>query len=156
MIELAKLSEQLKNQQTDKIKNWISKHTHDVQSADTFRPKTKRLLEVNESTKKQEAVFENLDSENENQQQLVPAETNSDKSEDENDYIEAFTWALPNSANFSKPMKRTLGYLMKRRNSWKRSQDYLGWASFFSVPIQKLGGDEIEIGDIVYELTDKL
>ena len=53
-------------------------------------------------------------------------------------------------------MKVTLGYLMKRRNSWKRTQDYSGRASFFNVPIQTLGGHEIEIGDNVYELTDKL
>ena len=46
---------------------------------------------MNESTKKQETVFENLDSENENQQELVPVEINSDKLEDENVYIKAFT-----------------------------------------------------------------
>ena len=57
MIKLAKLSEKQKNQRADKIKNRILKQTHDEELAEAFTPKTKKLAEVNQSTKKLEVFF---------------------------------------------------------------------------------------------------
>ena len=50
MINLRKLAEQQKNQRNIKIKNRISKQTHDVELAESLSPITKKLDEVNKST----------------------------------------------------------------------------------------------------------
>ena len=50
MIEVVKLPERQKNQRANKVKNLILKQTHDEQLAETFKPITKKLAEVNKST----------------------------------------------------------------------------------------------------------
>ena len=62
--------------------------------AESNKPKTKRQKEVNESTKKLEEVFEKLDSEIENQQELVPVEDNL---ENESESTESNKISLSNS-----------------------------------------------------------
>ena len=52
MIELAKLSEQQKNERADKIEIRISKQTRDETLAETFKPLTKNNAGFSESTKK--------------------------------------------------------------------------------------------------------
>ena len=52
LINLRKLAEQQKNQRASKIKNRIVKQTHDIKLAESLSPITKRLDEVNKSTKK--------------------------------------------------------------------------------------------------------
>ena len=52
MIELAKLSEQQKNQRADQIEIRISKQTRDETLAEIFKPLTKNYAGVSESTKK--------------------------------------------------------------------------------------------------------
>ena len=51
LINLRKLANQQKEQSVHKIKNKILKETHDVKLAESLLPNTKRLDEVNESTK---------------------------------------------------------------------------------------------------------
>ena len=52
LINLRKLAQQQKNQGALKIKNRILKQTHDVKFAESLSPITKKLDEVNKSTKK--------------------------------------------------------------------------------------------------------
>ena len=52
MINLPKLAEQQKNQRALKIKNRILKQTHDRKLAESLSTITKKLEEVNRSTKK--------------------------------------------------------------------------------------------------------
>ena len=60
MIELAKLSEQQKNQKAYKVGNRILKQTPDEGVAETFKPRTKKLGEAKESTKKSEKKAKSL------------------------------------------------------------------------------------------------
>ena len=46
LINLRKLAEQQKEQRAIKIKNNISKQTHDIKTAESFSPITKKLDEV--------------------------------------------------------------------------------------------------------------
>ena len=50
LINLGKLAEQQKNQRAEKIKNRISKQTHDVKLAESLSPVTNKLDEVNKFT----------------------------------------------------------------------------------------------------------
>ena len=50
LINLRKLAEQLKKQRALKIKNGISKQTHDVKLAKTLSPRTTKLDFINETT----------------------------------------------------------------------------------------------------------
>ena len=52
LIILHQLAEQQKNQRATKIKTRILKQTHDIKLAENLSPITKKLEEVNESTKK--------------------------------------------------------------------------------------------------------
>ena len=51
LINLGKLAKQQKNHRAIKIKNRISKQTRDIKLAENLSPITKKLEEVNESTK---------------------------------------------------------------------------------------------------------
>ena len=57
---LRKLAQQEKNQRALKIKKRILKQTHDVKLAESLSPITKKLDEVNKSTKKRSEVFKIL------------------------------------------------------------------------------------------------
>ena len=50
LINLRKLAEQQKNQRALKIKNRISKQTHDIKLAENLSPITEKLDEVRKST----------------------------------------------------------------------------------------------------------
>ena len=52
LIILRKLAEKQRNQPAEKIKNKILKQTHDVKITESLSPITKKLDEVNKSTKK--------------------------------------------------------------------------------------------------------
>ena len=52
LINLRKLAEQQKNQRALKIKNRLLKQAHDPKLAESLRPITKNLAEVNKSTQK--------------------------------------------------------------------------------------------------------
>ena len=139
LIILRKLADQQKNQRALKIENRILKQTHDEKLAKSLspitEPITKKLEEVNISTKKIGEVINGSNSENENNQELVPVEI---ESEDEN--IETNLRALPNSSIFSDQMTKTLGRLMCSASSLKIKSTLSG-ASILRVPINTLGGD---------------
>ena len=62
---LRKLAEQQKEQRALKIENRILKQTHDVKLAESYSPITKKLEEVNKSTKEIGEVIKGSNSENE-------------------------------------------------------------------------------------------
>ena len=140
---LRKLAQQHKEQRAIKIKNRILKQTHDVKLAESLSPITKKLDEVNKSTK--ESNFENAKN-----QEIVPVEI---ESEDEN--IQTNLRALPNSSMFSNQMKKTLGRLMSSAISLKRDTTPSG-ATILGVPIITLGGDKLRIEGHDYELTPEI
>ena len=145
-----KLAEQQKKQRALKIKNRISKQTHDVKLAESLSPITKKLDKINKSTKKIGEVIKGSNSENENNQEVVPVEI---ESEDEN--IQTNLRALPKSSMFSDQMTKTLGRLMISANSLKTKSTPSG-ATILGVPINTLGGDRIQIRDNIYDLTPEI
>ena len=135
MINLRKLAQQQKEQRAIKIKNRILKETHDIKLAESLSPITKK---IKKSTKKISEVIKESNSENENNQEIVPVEI---ESEDEN--IQPNLRALPNSSLFSDQMTKTLGRLMSSANSLKIKSTSSG-ATILGVPIYTLGGDTIK------------
>ena len=59
---LRKLAEQQKEQRALKIKNRILKQTHDIKLADSLSPITKKIDEVNKSTKKVGCIIKQTNS----------------------------------------------------------------------------------------------
>ena len=146
LINLHKLAEQQKNQRALKIKNRSLEQTHDIKLAESFSPFTKKLDTINKSTKEIGEVIKTSNSENENNQEIVPAEI---ESQDEN--IQTNLRALPNSSIFSDQMTKTLGRLMSSLNSLKIIASPSG-PTILVVPIYTLGGDRIQIKDNIYDL----
>ena len=105
---------------------------------------------MKESTEKITEVINPSNSENENNQEIVPIEI---ESEDEN--IQTNLRALPNSSMFSDQMTKTLGRLMSSANSLKIISTPAG-ATILGVPVYRLGGDRIQIKDNVYDLTARI
>ena len=147
MENLRKLANQQKEQRAEKIKNRILKQTHDIKLAESLSPITK---ELKKSTKKISEVIKETNSENENNQEIVPAET-----ELEDESIQTNLRALPNSSMFSDQMTKTLGRLMSSANSLKIKSSPSG-ATILGVPIHTLGGDRIQIKDNIYDLTPEI
>ena len=106
LINLRKLAEQQKNPQVPKVKNRIWKQTHDIKLAESLSPITKKLEEVNQSTKKIGDVIKESNSENEKNQEIVPVENDS-----EGDTTKPNIRGLPNSSIFSDLLTKTLGSL---------------------------------------------
>ena len=150
LINLLKLAEQQKNQRALKIKNRILKQTHVIKLAESLSPITKKIEEVNKSTKILGDVIKETNSENENNQEIVPVEI---ESEDEN--IQTNLRALPNSSIFSDLMTKTLGLLMSSPNSLRIKPSPSG-PTILGVPIYTLGGDKLRIRDNDYELTPEI
>ena len=147
---LRKLADQQKNQRTEKIKNRILKQTHDIKLAESLSPITKKLDEVNKSTKKISEVIRESNSENYNNQEIVPFEN-----ELENEDIQTNLRALPNSSMFSDQMTKTLGRLMSSANSSKITASHSG-PTINGVPIYTLGGDRMQIKDNIYDLSPEI
>ena len=147
---LRKLAQQKKEQRALKIKNRILKQTHDVKLAESLSPITKKLEEVNKSTKELGEIVKESNSENVNNQEIVPVEI---QSEDENNKTNLR--ALPNSYMFSDQMTKTLGRLTSSANSLKVESTSSG-ARILGVPINTLGGDKIQIKDNIYNLTPEI
>ena len=149
-MNLRKLAEQQKKQRALKVKNKILEKTHDDKLAKSLSPITERLDKVHKYTEKISKVIKESNSENANNQEIVPVEI---ESEDEN--IQTNLRALPNSSMFSDQMKKTLGRLMSGANSLKIEPTPSG-ATFLGVPIKTLGGDRIQIKDNIYDLTPEI
>ena len=147
---LRKLAQQKKEQRALKIKNRTLKQTHDVKVAESLSPTTKKLEEVNKSTKELGEIVKESNSENVNNQEIVPVEI---ESEDEN--IQTNLRALPNSSIFSDQMTKTLGRLMSSANSLKITSTPSG-ATILGVPIITLGGDKLRIRGNDYGLTTEI
>ena len=147
LINLRKLAQQQKEQRALKIKNRILKQTHDVKLAESLSPITK---ELKKSTKKLSEVIKESNSENENNQEIVPVEI---ESEDEN--IQTNLKALPNSSMFSDQMTKTLGRLMSSLNFIKIIASPSG-PTILGVPIYTLGGDRMQIKDNIFDLTPEI
>ena len=126
------------------------KQTHDVKLAESLSPITKKLEEVNKSTKELGEIVKESNSENVNNQEIVPVEI---ESEDEN--IQTNLRALPNSSMLSDQMKKTIGRLMFSANSRKINITPSS-ATILGVPINTLGGDRIQIKDNNYDLTPEI
>ena len=150
LINLRKLAEQHKEQRAIKVRNKILKQTHDIKLAESLSPITKKLEEVNKSTKKLGDILKKSNSETENNQEIVPVDI---ESEDES--IQTNLRALPNSSILSESRTKTLGRLMSSANSLKITSTPSG-ASIFEVLIITLGGDRIQIKDNIYELTPEI
>ena len=131
LINLRKPAQQQKNQRALEIKKRILKQTHVVKLAENSSPITKKLDEINKSTKKISEVIKESNSENANNQEIVPVEI---KSEDEN--VQTNLRALPNSSIFSESMSKTSGRLMSSLNSLMIKPSTSG-ATFLGVPIRK-------------------
>ena len=71
---LRKLAEQQKNERALRIRNKILEQTHDKELAESLSPITKKLDEVNKSTKKVGDILKESNSENENNQEIVPVD----------------------------------------------------------------------------------
>ena len=128
---LRKLSQQQKEQRALKIKNKILEKTHDIKLAESLSPITKKLDNINKSTKNLRDVIK---------------ESNSEK----------IIKALPNNSQFSDSMRQMIGSLMNSRNSLKITQDESGKANILGVPIQISGADTIKINENIYELTPEI
>ena len=131
LINLRKLANQQKDQRAIKIKNRISKQTHDIKLAESLSPITKKLDTINDSTKEIGEVIK---------------ESNS----------KVDIKALPNSSKFSNSMRQMIGSLMISQNSLKITQDESGKANILGVPIQISEGDIIKIKENDYELTPEI
>ena len=114
LISLRKLAQQQKEQRAEKIKYRILKQTHDIKLAESLSAITKKLDNINKSTKEIGEVIKGSNSEKEKIQEIVPVEI---ESEDEN--IQTNLRALPNSSIFSDQMTKTLERLMCSANSLK-------------------------------------
>ena len=153
LINLRKLAQQQKEQRALKIKKRILKQTHDIKLAESLSPVTKKVEESNKSTKKIGAVIKESNSEDKNNQDIVPVPIESDNSEGDNTNpkIKPF----PNSSIFSDLMTTTLRKLISSLNSLKIKPDPSG-ATILGVPVYTLGGDKLRIRDNDYDLTPEI
>ena len=115
LINLRKLAEKQKNNRAEEIHKKGLKQTHDIKLAESISPITKKIDEVNKTTKKLGDVIKESNSENENYQDIVPVEIKFDNSEGDN--TEPKIRALPNSSIFSDIRTKTLERLMSSANS---------------------------------------
>ena len=129
LINLRKIAEQQKNEGAIKIKNRILKQTLDVKLAESLSPVTKKLEEVNKSTKKIGENIKKSNSDNANDQEIVPVEIESER-----ENFQTNLRALPNSSIFSDLMSKTLGRIMSSLNSLKIKHSPSG-ATILGVPI---------------------
>ena len=147
LINLRKLAQQQKEQRAPKIRNRILKETHDIKLAESLSPITKRIDKVKKSIKKISKVIKGSNSENANNQEIVPVEI---ESVDEN--IQTNLRAHPKTSIFSDQMTKTLGRLISIANSLKIKSTPSA-ATILGVPINILGGDKLRIRGNDYDLT---
>ena len=95
-------------------------------------------------------IIKESNSENENNQEIVPVEI---ESEDGN--FQSSLGAHPNSFIFSDLMTKTLGSLMSSSNSLRKKSSPSD-ATTLGVPIYTVGGDKLRTRDNDYELTPEI
>ena len=144
---LRKLAEQQKNQRAPKIKNRILKQTYDGKIAESLSPMTKKL---DETTKNLVEVFKKSNSEKENNQEVVFVEIES-----EDDILQTNLRTLPKSSISSNLMTKTFGWLTSCPISLSITAPASG-PTILGIRIFTLGGDRLQIRDIVYDLTPEI
>ena len=154
LVKLPKLAEQQKNQRALKVKNRILNQTHDIKLAESLSPIIKKL---EESIKKTSEVINPSNSENENNQEIVPIENEFEESEDENNNNKFGIKALLDIFKFSDLMKSTIGKLISSKNSLRIDHDNrTGGASINGISVLIFGGDSMKVKDNVYEITPEI
>ena len=116
---LRKLADQQKNQRALKIKNRILKQTHDIKLAESLSPITKKLEEVNYTTKQ---LVKKSDVEDENTQ----------------------TPAIENITS-TRSLRDTLSFMKKSKNIFKLEEDDDGKVFWNKIPVKALGENRISI-----------
>ena len=150
LIILRELAEQQKEQRALKIKNRMLKQTHDVKLAESLSFMTKNVDQNNETTQKIGDLMKKSNSENENNQEIVPVEI---QLEDGN--IQTKLRALPNSSVSSDSMIKPIDSLMSSFNSVK-TKPSPSCLTILGDPIYTLGCNKLRIRDNDYELTPEV
>ena len=136
---LRKLAEQQKQERAIKIKNRILKQTHDVELAESLSPITKKLDEFNKSTQESlTAISEKLDTINESTQKV------GDIIKESNDENNKEIVSIPSTL-----LKDTFESLSGTSTSLKLNKDKNDNLTILGKPIKSIGGDKIQVYDII-------
>ena len=127
---LRKLADQQKNQRALKIKNRILKQTHDIKLAESLSPITKKLEEVNYTTKQ---LVKKSDVEDENTQ----------------------TPAIENITS-TRSLRDTLSFMKKSKNFFKLEEDDDGKVFWNKIPVKALGEKRISIKNREYDIKPNI
>ena len=127
---LSRLAKQQKNERAIKIKNRILKQTHDIKLAESLSPITKKLEEVNDSTK-----------------QLVR------KSD-----VEDGNTQTPTIENITstRSLRDTLSFMKKSKNFFKLEEDDDGKIFWNKNPIKALGENRISIKNQEHDIKPNI
>ena len=139
---LRKLAKQQKEQRAIKIKNRILKQTHDIKLSESLSPITKKLDEVNKSTRESLLpINEKLDTINESTQKVsnIIKESNS-----ENEIIP------------STLLKDTFESLKNTNTSLKLNKNEDGDYKILDTIIKPIGHDKILVNGNIYEFTPEI
>ena len=144
LIKLRKLAEQQKEQRALKIKNRILKQTHDIKSAESLSPITKKLDETSDNSKNViKESTQNLGNViKENNTPQLAIENTPQPAIENNDGV-AYDVQLENTLN---NMKDNTGFFKTIYDSGH------GWM-LNNHPVKMLGGTEVEIKENKYNIT---
>ena len=143
LINLLKLAEQQKNQRALKIKNRISKQTHDLELAESLSLITKKLEEVKKSTQESlSPITKKLDIINDSTKQL------GEKVEESNSENNKEMTITPSIF-----LQDTFKSLSEANKSLKLNQDKNHNTNILGVSIKPLGGDKMQVYESIYEYT---
>ena len=140
---LRKLAQQQKEQRALKFKKRLIKQTHDVKLAESLSPITKKLDDVNKSTR----------------ESLLPMNeklnTNNESTQKVGDIIKV-SYINESIVTPSILLKDTFKSLTKTASSLELNQDKDGTLSTLGAPIKSLGGDKIQLYDNIYEFDPEI
>ena len=137
LINLRKLAEQQKNQRALKIKNRISKQTHDINLAESLSPITEKLDEVKKSTEEVGQIIRKAQPSQKNKTILQNSPTQ--------------TPAIDNS-NISRLLLDTLAFMKTSKKFFKLTEDH-GKVYWNDVLINPIGDNRIRINDNEYDIS---
>ena len=133
MINLCKIAEQQKEQRVLKFKKGILKQTHDIRLAESLSPITKKLDEVNESTKQLGKIVKNTDVEDGISQ--TPAIKN-----------------IPGTQS----LRDTLTHMKGSRNFFELVEKDDGQVFWNKIPVKALGENRISVKDLEYDIKPNI
>ena len=140
LINLRQLAEQQKEQRALKIKNRILKQTHDIKSAESLSPITKKSDEVKESTKKLEVVIK------ENNIPQLAVENTHSALPIENEQIQPGITYDTSLENTLSNMENNIGFI----NIEERDNGDIIWNGF---PVEKMVGKKLNINVKIYDIN---